>query len=211
MNTKKINSTTKSKTSTADTNPLSSGKIEAVAKEAEAVISKAAEAAEVVASKAVKAAEAAEIVASKAVKATGAAKTKAVKAIESVPQNITKENIEKNLNEIKEVATTVPKATTRKVKEVSTNAKKTLSKKSEEIIETVKKSIPQAKPIEKTIYIQYYGKEVSEQTLIQRFNEEWTKEHKLNEVETLKIYYKIEENTAHYLVNDTITISITFF
>jgi hypothetical protein len=200
MNTKKTNPTTKSKTSTANTNSINSGKIEAVAKEAEAVISKAAEAAELVASKAVKAA-----------KATDAVKTKAVKAIESVPQNITKENIEKNLNEIKEVATTVPKATTKKVKEVSTTAKKTISKKSEEIIDSVKKSIPKAKPIEKTIYIQYFGKEVSEQTLIQKFNEEWTKEHKLNEVESLKIYYKIEENTAHYLVNDSITISISFF
>lgn len=118
--------------------------------------------------------------------------------------SVSKEAISEKLDKIKDAS----KVTTDKVKETAEAVKKTVKETSEDIVKTVKKTAAKAKEIDKLLFIEYYGKQVSETEIVERFKQEWTKEHKLSEIESLKIYYKIEENTAYYLVNDEITLSL---
>lgn len=205
--------TTKTKASTSTSKTNTDGKSVKTTKGSNTATSKTAKPTAAARNKAVreKAVKATETVVAKTVKAAEAAKAIAVETIEAVPHNITKESLEKNFNDIKEVASTVPKATAQKVKEFSATAKNTLTKTSEDLVKTVKKNIPKTKTVEKTFFIQYFGKEVSENTLIERFNSEWTKSHNLADIKSLKVYYKVEENTAYYLVNNEISLSIKFF
>jgi len=73
-----------------------------------------------------------------------------------------------------------------------------------------RKSRAKLKTISKKIYIQYAGKEIEEDALIEKFKFEWCKEYKINEIKDLKIYYKIEEKKAYFVANELVTIIIDF-
>lgn len=124
---------------------------------------------------------------------------KSIKENIEPPLNKSKENIQKNLHELKDVTIDVSKATAKKVMDVS-----------EDLVTSVKKNIAKSKSFNKSMFIQYFGKEISEEYLVNQFKLKWTETHELSEVTDLKIYYKIEANTAYYVVNDKITLSITF-
>ncbi|AGK97527.1 DUF6465 family protein [Clostridium pasteurianum] len=115
------------------------------------------------------------------------------------PLNKSKENIQKNLSDLKDVTLDVSKATAKKVLNAS-----------EELVNSVKSNINKPKAFTKSIYIQYLGKEISEDYLVEQFRLKWSETHKLSDIVDLKIYYKVEENTAYYLVNNEITLSIKF-
>lgn len=125
--------------------------------------------------------------------------------IKSIKENIepplskSKENIQKNLNELKDATIDVSKSTAQKVLSAS-----------EELVNSVKSNINKTKLFSNSLYIQYYGKEISEEYLLDQFKLKWTENHKLSDVKDLKTYYKVEENTAYYVVNGEITISIKF-
>jgi len=70
------------------------------------------------------------------------------------------------------------------------------------------KSRSRSKAIHKKIYIQYAGNEIDQDVLIEKFKFEWCKEYKINEINDLKIYYKIEDKKAYFVVNKSVTISI---
>lgn len=123
---------------------------------------------------------------------------KSIKENIEPPLNKSKENIQKNLNDLKDVTVDVSKATAHKVLTAS-----------EELVNSVKSNIKQ-KTFTKSLYIQYFGKEISEDFLLEQFKAKWSESRKLSEIKDLKIYYKVEENTAYYLVNNEITISIKF-
>lgn len=124
---------------------------------------------------------------------------KSIKENIEPPLNKSKENIQKNLSELKDVTIDVSKATAKKVIDVS-----------EDLVSSVKKNIAKSKSFNKSMFIQYFGKEISEEYLVNQFKLKWTETHELSDVKDLKIYYKIEANTAYYVVNDKITLSITF-
>jgi hypothetical protein len=69
-------------------------------------------------------------------------------------------------------------------------------------------TIPKITP--KKIYIQYEGKEIEEENLIEKFKFEWCKEYEITEVKDLKIYYKIEDKKAYFVANKSVTIIIDF-
>ncbi|MFT8315016.1 MAG: DUF6465 family protein [Clostridium sp.] len=115
------------------------------------------------------------------------------------PLNKSKENIQKNLSDLKDVTLDVSKSTAKKVLNAS-----------EELVNSVKSNINKPKTFTKSLYIQYLGKEISEDYLVEQFKLKWSETHKLSDITDLKIYYKVEENTAYYLVNNEITLSIKF-
>lgn len=68
-----------------------------------------------------------------------------------------------------------------------------------------------SKPLPKKIYIQYSGKELEENTLMEKFKKEWVKEHTLTEIKDLKVYYKIDDEKAYFVVNNTDSMIVNFF
>lgn len=134
--------------------------------------------------------------------------SKPIKETVETSLNLSKENLKKNIVELKDAATDVSKTTAKTVKKVSESAKKTITKTSDDLAKAVKTNISNIIGFDKKLYIEYYGKKVSEDELVERFKLEWTKSHKLSEIKDLKVYYKIEEDTAYYLVNDKETLSI---
>lgn len=119
---------------------------------------------------------------------------KSIKENIEPPLNKSKENIQKNLNDLKDATLDV------------SNKVFTAS---EELVNSVKENI-KAKTFTKSLYVQYFGKEISEDYLIEQFKTKWTESKKLSDIKDLKIYYKVEENTAYYLVNNETTVSIKF-
>jgi len=72
------------------------------------------------------------------------------------------------------------------------------------------KAKPRTKVMPKKIYIQYAGKEIEENVLLEKFKVEWCKENKITAIKDLKIYYKIDDQKAYFVANDAITIIIDF-
>ena len=72
------------------------------------------------------------------------------------------------------------------------------------------KSKPRTKVIPKKTYFQYSGKEIQEDVLMEKFKIEWLKENKITAIKDLKIYYKIDDEKAYFVVNEAVTIIIDF-
>lgn len=110
-----------------------------------------------------------------------------------------KEVAEKGLNELaesaKESAKDAAKVATEKVKKVT-----------DIVTETVKKTVTK-EDFNKKLYIQYWGKQLSEDDIYKRFKEVWTQNNKLSEVEDLKLYFKLEESKVYCVVNGEIMLS----
>ncbi len=64
--------------------------------------------------------------------------------------------------------------------------------------------------ISKKIYIQYAGKQIEEDALVERFEFEWCREYRISDIKDLKIYLNIEDKKAYFVVNGSITIIIDF-
>jgi len=103
---------------------------------------------------------------------------------------ISKENVEKTINAVKDIAKNV-KA---KANRAATSAKKTFAKK-----------------IDASFYVQYQGKEVFQQTILEKLYDEWLKSNKLSEIKTIDIYLKVEEDMAYCLINSEIKIDLKLF
>ncbi|APC41709.1 DUF6465 family protein [Clostridium estertheticum] len=110
----------------------------------------------------------------------------------TIVSDVTKENVEKTINGVKDVAKNVKS----KAKKVTTAVKKTAAKR------TI------SKKIDVGLYVQYQGKEISKGTILEEVYKEWTKSHKITELKTLDVYIKVEEDTAYCLVNGEIKINI---
>ena len=110
----------------------------------------------------------------------------------TIISDTTKENVEKTINVVKDIAKNVKS----KAEKVTTAAKKTAAKK------TI------AKKIDVGFYVQYHGREVSKEEILEKVHEEWTKSHKISELKTLDVYIKVEEDTAYCLVNGGINIDL---
>ncbi|MGV8983602.1 DUF6465 family protein [Clostridium sp.] len=104
---------------------------------------------------------------------------------------ITKENVEKTISAVKDIARNVKSKATRVARVTATVAKKTVTKKTDVVF-----------------YVQYQGKEVSNQSIQEKMCDEWLKSHKISEIKTLDIYLKVEEDTAYCLVNGEINIDL---
>ncbi len=110
----------------------------------------------------------------------------------TIVSDATKENVGKTINAVKGIAKNVKS----KAKKATTVAKKTVAKR------TI------AKKINVGFYVQYQGKEVSKETVLEKVYEEWIKSHKITELKTLDVYIKVEEDIAYCLVNGEIKIDL---
>lgn len=107
---------------------------------------------------------------------------------------ITKENVGKTINEVKDIVKNVKSKATRVARGANTAAKKTVTKKTDVVF-----------------YVQYQGKEVSNQSIQEKIYDEWLKSHKISDIKTLDIYLKVEEDTAYCLVNGETNIDLKLF
>ena len=112
-------------------------------------------------------------------------------AIKIAAEVVTKENVEKTINAVKDTAKNVKSRVTKVATAATTAVKKTTTKK-----------------VDIGFYVQYLGKEISKQTLLEKVHEEWIKSHKLSEIKTLDIYLKVEDDTAYCLVNGDTNIDL---
>lgn len=54
-----------------------------------------------------------------------------------------------------------------------------------------------------TFFVEYYGKQIDQETLIKEAKSIWTKNgNKAANLKSLNLYIKPEENTAYYVFND---------
>lgn len=88
--------------------------------------------------------------------------------------------------------TTTRKTTAAKKTTTKTAAKTTAAKKAEPVTE---------------VYVQYWGKEIHTSEVADRIKKIWTEDmgKKASELKDLKIYIKLEDNGAHYVINGDVT------
>lgn len=81
-----------------------------------------------------------------------------------------------------------------------------VSKKKVEAVKPEKKATPRAKKVTPTFVVEFMGRQTPYQKIYDLFLNEWQKSRDLSEIKALSIYYKVEENTAYCLVNETESI-----
>lgn len=86
------------------------------------------------------------------------------------------------------------------------SSKDTLSKTAKK---ATKKAVKNAdKEYKRKIFVQYLGKEISEDYIYEKFKSEWTKNHSMEVVKSLNVYVKPEDNTAYCVVNEDETLPV---
>ena len=118
----------------------------------------------------------------------------------TIVSDATKQNVGKTINVVKDIAKNVKS----KANRATTAARKTVANKT-----VAKKKI--AKRVNVAFCVQYHGKEVSKEIILDRIQEEWVKTHRLSDIKTIEIYLKVEENTAYCMINGDIKIDIKLF
>ncbi len=73
------------------------------------------------------------------------------------------------------------------------------------------KKTPAKKPVKQELYLQYAGKEISEDDLIRQVKAIWTKElkNKVGDIRSIQLYLKPEENMVYYVINSETSGSIS--
>ncbi|MGH4119777.1 DUF6465 family protein [Clostridium sp.] len=97
---------------------------------------------------------------------------------------VIKGNVQKTFDALKNTAKNVKAKASRTTTSATIAAKKTVAKK-----------------VDVTFYVQYEGKEVCKQTILDKVCAEWVKSHKLSEIKTVEAYLKVDEDKAYCLVN----------
>ena len=110
---------------------------------------------------------------------------------------------------MKNVAAEVKPAAKKAVKETKAAAKT--------VVEETKKAAKKAttrrskKDMKVNAYVEYYGKQVHENTMIADVKKAWTKSgHKIGEIKTMDLYIKPEESKVYYVINETESGSVEF-
>ena len=147
--------------------------------------------------------------AEKAVKAEPA-KT-AVKAEKAEPAKAieTKKDTTKKLETKAAVLVDTPaekaaeKTTAKKTAPKKTAAKKTTAKKTT----TVKKTVAEKAEIKTEIFLQFSGKEYTQDEILQKVKDIWTYDlnNNVDDIKDVQIYLKPEESAAYYVVNGNTT------
>ena len=101
-------------------------------------------------------------------------------------------------------------------KETKTAAKETKAA-AKTVVEETKKAARKAttrrskKDMKVNAYVEYYGKQVHENTMIADVKKAWKKSgHKIGEIKTMDLYIKPEESKVYYVINETESGSVEF-
>ena len=107
----------------------------------------------------------------------------------------TEEKETKTAAAVKNAAAEVKPAAKKAVKETKAAAKTRRSKKDMKV----------------NAYVEYYGKQVHENTMIADVKKAWKKSgHKIGEIKTMDLYIKPEESKVYYVINETESGSVEF-
>ena len=144
---------------------------------------------------------------------------------------VTEEKETKTAAVVKNAAAEVKPAAKKAVKETKAAAKtaaketkaaaKTAAKETKAaaktVVEETKKAAKKAttrrskKDMKVNAYVEYYGKQVHENTMIADVKKAWTKSgHKIGEIKTMDLYIKPEESKVYYVINETESGSVEF-
>jgi hypothetical protein len=74
----------------------------------------------------------------------------------------------------------------------------------------VKKAAVKKNPVKEAVYLQYLGKEVSQEDMVKQVKEIWTNEmnQKAGDLKSISLYVKPEDNAAYYVINEEVKGSI---
>ena len=121
---------------------------------------------------------------------------------------------------MKNAAAEVKPAAKKAVKETKAAAKtaaKETKAAAKTVVEETKKAAKKAttrrskKDMKVNAYVEYYGKQVHENTMIADVKKAWTKSgHKIGEIKTMDLYIKPEESKVYYVINETESGSVEF-
>lgn len=139
-------------------------------------------------------------------KKTAIEDTKATEAAKETAEAVKAETVKKPAEAITEPVktTAAKKATEKKTPEKKAPAKKAAAK----TTETTKKTTAK-KEIKVSTFVQYYGKQVEEKEIIANVKKAWTGSgKKVEDIKTMELYIKPEENAVYYVVNGTDTGSV---
>ncbi len=95
--------------------------------------------------------------------------------------------------------------TVKKETAVKEPAKKPAAKKAETDAKpkTARKTAAKAQAVKETVYLQYLGKEINKDALVEQVKAVWAQDHSAADVKTINLYLKPEENAAYFVVNDS--------
>ena len=99
------------------------------------------------------------------------------------------------------------KAPAEKTTEKKTPAEKTTEKKAPVEKATEKKAPARKSAVKEAVYLQYLGKEINKDELMNQVRTIWTKDlkRKVSELKSVTLYLKPEENAAYYVINEETT------
>lgn len=140
-------------------------------------------------------------------KAAAPVKEEAAKSAVVKAEPIKEEKVPEKKAEAKEVKAPVKKA---EVKEEKAPAKKAVAPKKAAAPKTAAKTAKTAKPAKETVsqnvYVQFAGKEVKTEELVEQVKAIWTAEgHRASAIKSLEIYVKPDDMAAYYVINGKAT------
>lgn len=87
-----------------------------------------------------------------------------------------------------------------------------VSDKKEVVVEETKpvakatKKTAAKKEVKTSLFVEYFGKQVSEKEMVASVKKAWTKSgHKIGEIKSMELYVKPEESAIYYVINKTET------
>lgn len=109
--------------------------------------------------------------------------------------------------------TTAKKATTKKeTTKKETTAKRAAAKKETVKKETTTKRTASRKALKVNAIVEHYGKQISEQDIIENVKRAWTNSGKAEkDIKSMELYIKPEENAVYYVVNETETGAVALY
>lgn len=114
------------------------------------------------------------------------------KGVKNTTKKIINDDLEKGIESVMSTAQSF-KENTQKTGEI-------ILKKAERII--------QKKETEKKFFVEYENTKVDSDKVTEKFYEVWNKNHEEADIQSLSIYYKVEDKTAYCVVNDNIKVNI---
>ena len=174
----------------------------------------------------------------KEAKKTVAAKAEEVKAVEKAVEKKTAETaaevkkaVEKEVKPAEKKTADTPAKTTKKVadtaakttkkaadtaaktaKKAADTAAKTAKKAADSAAKTVRKAAAKKTAVKQTISLQYLGKDIKTEDLMEAVRNIWTGDlgKDAADLKTINLYLKPEDNAAYYVINESFTGRIDF-
>lgn len=129
----------------------------------------------------------------------------------------TKRQIKKQANRLEAKAKEVTKKVAPVVEETVADVKEVVEavaekvEETKEVVKAAKKATAPKKDMKTSLFVEYYGKQVSDKDIVASVKKAWTKSgHKIGEIKTMDLYVKPEEDAVYYVINKTAAGKVAF-